>query len=76
MKLIIILSIFISSLQSDDWCDGYDAGYQSGACYQMGYGCLPPLTPLCPLPTIYEDNNFAGGYNRGFVDGLNDRDER
>lgn len=53
------------------FCDGYEAGYIAGYCYKV-YGCLEPLTPLCPLPDLGEDN-YKGGYNKGFLDGLNDQ---
>jgi len=73
-KLILISALFISSFaQASDWCIGFDEGFDAGYCYQRGAFCLPPLPPICPLPTIYEDDTFEGGYNRGFVVGLRSR---
>ena len=69
--LLTSLTIFIFStitFSQDSFCDGWDAGYAAGACYGNNF-CVPPITPLCPLPRIGEDS-FQGGYNRGFLAGL------
>ena len=60
---------------SDDYCDGWNDGYKSGWCYGRGYGCLEPLVPLCPLPRLGEDG-YKAGYNRGFLQGINDHKDR
>lgn len=62
----------LSALAQDGgFCEGWEAGYVAGYCYQK-YSCLEPLVPLCPLPRLGEDN-YQGGYNRGFLVGLNAR---
>ena len=53
------------------FCAGYKKGYIAGYCYKV-YGCLKPLTPLCPLPDLGE-TGYKDGYNRGFIDGLEDQ---
>lgn len=53
------------------FCDGYQAGYKAGACYQK-YGCIPPIPPICPIARVGE-SSFQDGYNRGFADGLRAR---
>jgi len=75
MKYIIILSIFFLSFSQDaDWCKGFRSGYQDGWCYQDPY-CFEPIPPLCPLPTIYDEYNYRGGYNKGFLQGVRDRED-
>jgi hypothetical protein len=77
-KLLIALMLTISIAQAtrdnSGFCAGWEDGYKSGWCYQEMY-CLPPLTPLCPLPRLGEDS-YQGGYNRGFIQGINDRGRR
>ena len=74
LKITIVILGFLaaigvsSSAYASDFCDGYKAGYQQGYCYQE-FACLKPLAPLCPLPGLGE-NDFQGGYNRGFLEGL------
>lgn len=53
---------------ASNYCDGYEAGYAEGYCYG-DFGCIAPIAPLCPLPSINEDNTYRGGYNRGFIEG-------
>ena len=78
-KIITILAIASLSLFSgatekqSSWCEGFNDGWKAGYCYQRP-NCLPPLAPLCPLPTVFEENNYEGGYNRGFATGLKRRD--
>lgn len=52
-----------------DYCDGWNTGYEVGACYQRSVGCVPPVPPLCPLPEMGADS-YQDGYNRGFLAGL------
>lgn len=74
MKKLFFILLFVPAIvmgYQDQFCDGYEAGYKAGWCYGK-YSCLEPLTPLCPLARLGEDS-FEGGYNRGFLDGLNAR---
>jgi hypothetical protein len=61
-KLIVLLVLAVSVMASSQFSSGYRAGFKEGACYGC-YGCL------APLPDIGEDD-WQGGYNRGFIDGL------
>jgi hypothetical protein len=51
------------------FCAGYEKGFAAGHCQGQGYGCVPPVSPVCPVPGPDEDS-FMDGYNRGFTDGL------
>lgn len=57
-----------SAAIASDYCDGFEAGYAEGYCYQETF-CLKPLPPLCPLPRLGE-STFQDGYNRGFLLGV------
>ena len=50
------------------YCEGWDAGYKAGWCYDQDYGCIDPIVPLCPLAK-YGKDSYQDGYNRGFVAG-------
>lgn len=69
--LCLLISVSANAYD-DDFCEGFELGYKEGYCYGQGYGCLEPLTPLCPLPRLGEDS-FKGGYQRGFLVGLRTR---
>ena len=73
MKTVIILISLTSVLFAfgSQFCNGFKAGYKEGYCYQK-YACMAPLTPLCPLPQLGR-NNWKGGYNQGFLEGLANR---
>lgn len=70
---VLIAALFCGIVIAQDggFCEGWEAGYKAGYCYQQA-NCLAPLVPLCPLAGLGEDN-YQGGYNRGFLAGLNAR---
>lgn len=69
--LITIMSFTTSDYSS--YCDGWDDGYKDGWCYNDMF-CIPPIPPICPIPRIGESyNSYKQGYQRGFVNGNNDR---
>ena len=62
------------NLQSSDYTDGWNQGYKDGWCYGKGIGCYPAYPPYPPYPRYGEDT-YKGGYNRGFLQALSDRDK-
>ena len=64
--LISIIGLFSNfNINSNTFCDGFTYGYKDGYCFNNPY-CLTPLTPLCPLRTINEQDTYSDGYKRGF----------
>jgi hypothetical protein len=69
LSFLIIFSTSFS--QQKPFEQGFAKGFKEGYCYNQSITCLAPLTPLCPMPRINEnENNFTDGYNRGFQTGL------
>ena len=68
-----MLNGFNSSAQFSNFESGFKLGFKNGYCYstdENSIGCIPPLTPLSPLPRYPESSgNFQDGYNRGFLVG-------
>ncbi|NQY28288.1 MAG: hypothetical protein HRT69_02340 [Flavobacteriaceae bacterium] len=61
-------SCFIKSNSSGtSYCDGWNAGYKAGYCYQR-IGCITPYVPVCPVQRTGE-SSYNDGYNRGFLKG-------
>jgi len=72
MKTLILITLFtITAWAYSSFCRGYENGYKEGYCYQ-NFSCITPITPICPIPYIGEDG-YSDGYNRGFMDGVNDK---
>lgn len=74
MKIFVNFSVlfFLSTLftqAQSSFCAGWKEGYKEGYCYE-DYGCVSPVPPICPVPNV-DENNFKGGYNRGFIAGSN-----
>ena len=69
----VILALFFAALAfaGEAFRDGYKAGYKAGYCYHKP-GCYAPYPPYPPYPDYGEDN-WTGGYNRGFLAGLADQ---
>ena len=71
-KLIILLSLFsLSFTAQDPYCEGWNLGYCEGWQYIKGDWAICPVTPICPIPRVYQ-NEYIDGYNRGFVKGKKD----
>lgn len=69
-KLIIFTAITTNA--QVNFNKGFNIGYGEGYCYEKGIGCIKPLPPVAPIPTINENiNSYQDGYNRGFQQGLN-----
>tara|TARA_R110002049_G_scaffold277039_3_gene455366 strand:+ start:1890 stop:3188 length:1299 start_codon:yes stop_codon:yes gene_type:complete len=51
---------------------GFKAGYKNGYCQDKGVGCIEPIPPIAPIPTVNESSSsYQDGYNRGFQMGMN-----
>jgi len=71
LLLLLPLMLISSTNYQSAFCDGFEDGFKQGYCYKSNqFSCIPPITPLCPLPRIGEDS-YNDGYNRGFLIGLN-----
>ena len=72
MRRIVLLFMWfvLFSGSQSRFCQGWNAGYPEGYCYQV-YGCVAPPTPVCPVPQPGFDQ-YKDGYNAGFVRGRKD----
>lgn len=66
-SIILILTIFLFTTNTDNFCKGWEKGYIDGYCYRVE-GCIKPILPLCPLPEI-DETTYKDGYQRGFLEG-------
>ncbi len=72
-KYFLILSFLLSilSFSQSNFSNGFKDGYKKGYCHDQGVGCIPPIPPIAPIPTVNERmNSYQDGYNRGFETGL------
>jgi hypothetical protein len=77
LGFILLSSYGINSQQTNEFGKGFDVGFKKGYCYSSPLGCLPPITPITPLPNSNEKlTSFEDGYNKGFLigKGLSDCD--
>ena len=80
--LVSLLSVSFSAKETDYvieasvktlFCQGFEDGYKEGVC-DGKYGCIPPVSPVCPVPTVHERyDNYKHGYLRGYKRGLADK---
>lgn len=78
MKTLIIILLSLSLFGFDmasDFCIGYKSGWKAGYCYERVFGCMPPMPPMCPIREYWEKDDYFVGYNRGFADAIDERDE-
>ena len=78
----IILFIFINNqlFAQTEFDKGFKEGYKNGYCFNIGVGCVAPVTPVAPIPKANESSSsYQNGYDRGFAIGykktLNYNDE-
>jgi hypothetical protein len=78
-KFVLLLALLISvytTIGQNAYSRGFKKGYEKGFCHNQGFGCVPPLSPVVPIPRVGESNDsYNDGYNRGFEMGLNDNKE-
>jgi hypothetical protein len=74
MKKLLVVTflslIALPAFASGGWDAGFDAGWEAGWHFSHGQLSLPPLPALPPLPTLNENDDYQGGYNRGFASAL------
>ena len=75
MLIVLGTMSFTTTTNELTFCDGWSDGYKKGWCYQRTLGCIEPIVPLCPMVTIYDENTYTGGYNKGFLTALYDRNK-
>ena len=51
-----------------NFCDGWADGYCEGWKDVKGQFAICPVTPICPIAQVGQDN-YKSGYNRGFKAG-------
>ncbi|RIA10191.1 tetratricopeptide repeat protein [Flavobacteriaceae bacterium MAR_2010_72] len=71
LSLIFCISAnFLIAQTSFD--NGFKEGYKNGYCQDKGVGCIEPIPPISPIPTVNESSSsYQDGYNRGFQMGMN-----
>lgn len=75
-KLILLSALFflISNIviSQTKFNEGFKEGYKNGYCQDKGVGCIEPIPPIAPIPTVNESStSYQDGYNRGFQMGMN-----
>ena len=75
MKLLIVFLFTVSSYTP--FCDGWEAGYKAGWCYDVERQqpdplCYDPYVPYCPYAKPNE-TTYEHGYNRGFLTAINNK---
>jgi len=69
---ILFFGINLIVYSQNGFSNGYKQGFPIGYCYYAGMGCIPPITPIVPMPSIGESSSsYNDGYNRGLLDGIN-----
>lgn len=71
---ILVLTSKLSYSQETNFSKGYQKGYREGYCYKDKLNCVGVIPPLTPLSDISEGrDSYQDGYNRGFIDGQNQK---
>lgn len=71
--LLLLLMCAVNFIYSQsNYSNGFQSGYKNGYCHNQGIGCISPIPPVTPIPSVNESiNSFQDGYNQGFTVGLN-----
>lgn len=65
--ICICCTSYICYSQSLQFAQGFQDGYKIGYCHDKDYGCVPPIPPVSPIPSVNESStSYFDGYNRGF----------
>jgi hypothetical protein len=73
MLTILMTALLLASPQ-DEFCKGFQRGYQIGWCWASAGYCVSQPVPVCP--PMYVDPNSTpneSGYSRGFIRGTVER---
>ena len=64
---VIVQGVTIDLTIMDNYCKGFEEGWQDGYCFEDPNCSGIPPAPACPTPNVNEDKGYKGGYLRGFV---------
>lgn len=71
LSFLIVFINFSLTFGQSKFNIGFKVGYGKGYCFNQGAGCVAPISPIPPIPTVNENiNSYSDGYNRGFKMGL------
>tara|TARA_R110001606_G_scaffold395892_1_gene569040 strand:+ start:877 stop:1968 length:1092 start_codon:yes stop_codon:yes gene_type:complete len=74
LATLIVLLIVNTGYAQSKYNEGFNNGYKNGYCQDQSIGCIPPISPIAPIPKIGENlDSYKDGYNRGFKMGLEAR---
>lgn len=78
MKNLLLITAIIFSITGafcqSNFDRGFQSGYKKGYCHDQAVGCIPPIPPVAPIPSVGESlNSYQDGYNRGFEMALSGR---
>ena len=62
-------TISYAAVQSNQYQEGWKAGWDEGWKYVKGEYSFPPFAPFPPFPKLGQDT-YTGGYNAGFLAGI------
>jgi hypothetical protein len=73
-KILLIIGVIIFfSFSTNKYCEGWNDGYKEGWCYER-IGCVTPIPPICPVPTVNCNTGYKCGYNKGFNTAIKNRE--
>lgn len=70
----VVKGVVIDTESINNYCKGFREGFADGYCYNDPF-CVPPVAPICPIRHVNEQDNYKGGYQRGFKRGLEMRNK-
>ena len=79
MRKSLIIFLFFNALiySQTKFSQGFKDGYEKGYCQDSGMSCIPPISPISPLPQVGESlDSYQDGYNRGFKMGMSAQSDK